>query len=84
MEMGSIFYKGHEFFDEKLVEQDCIETQTIEMHKKKKSECHNVTKQNCVTKWVVLPSGEKVGTPEFLINEGLRLSILGKSFPIFF
>ena len=70
MEMDTVFYKGHEWFDEKLVEKDCVETQTIEMHKKKKSECHNVTKQNCVTKWEILPNGEKVGTLEFLIIEG--------------
>jgi hypothetical protein len=60
MEMGAVFYKGHDWVDTKLVEQDCVETQTIEMHKKKKSECHDVTKQNCVTKWEVLANGEKV------------------------
>ena len=62
MEMDAVFYNSNELVDEKLPVQDCVETQAIEMHKKKKSECHEVTKQNCVTKWVVLPNGEKVGT----------------------
>jgi len=60
MEMGAVFYKGHDWVDEKLPVQECVETTKIEMHIKKKSECRNVTKQNCVTKWVVLPDGEKV------------------------
>ena len=60
--MDAVFYKGLEFFDNKFLEKDCVEDIKIEMHKKKKYECHNVTKQNCVTKWEVLPNGEKVGT----------------------
>ena len=34
-------------------------TKTVK-HIKKMPECKNVTKHHCVTKWEVLPSGEKV------------------------
>ena len=70
MDMDAIFYTDNDWVDEKLPVQECVETTKTEMHIKKKSECHNVTKQNCVTKWEVLPNGEKVGTLEFLIIEG--------------
>ena len=62
MDMYAIFHKSTEFFDDKFIEKDCVEVPKIEMHKKKKSECHEVTKQNCVTKWEVLENGDKVCT----------------------
>jgi len=38
----------------------CEPTIKTVKHIKKMPECKNVTKHNCVTKWEVLPSGEKV------------------------
>jgi len=60
MTMESIPYKGFKMEEKNLPIKKCTEKMKTELHKKKKSECKDVTKQNCVTKWEVLPSGEKV------------------------
>merc|ERR1739847_36129 len=60
MEMVPVEYKGFKMTNEKFVAQTCNETIVPEAHKKLRPECKNVTKQNCVTKWVVKPSGQKV------------------------
>merc|ERR1719233_2075669 len=60
MTMESIPYKGFKMEEKNLPIKKCTEKMKTELHKKKKSECRDVTKQNCVTKWEVLPSGEKV------------------------
>merc|ERR1719315_696930 len=60
MEMESKSYKSYEMETHYFDVQKCHESTTIEYHKKKKSVCKDVTKQNCVTKWEILPSGEKV------------------------
>ena len=60
MEMVPVQYDGFKMQNEIFVPQTCEVKPKIEMHKKLKPECKNVTKQNCVTKWVVKPSGQKV------------------------
>jgi len=60
MEMVPVQYNGFKMQDENFIPQTCEETEITEMHTKKKPECKMVTKQNCVTKWVVKPSGQKV------------------------
>lgn len=44
------------FYDVK----ECKPVETQIMHEKKIPDCKNVTKHHCVTKWEILPSGEKV------------------------
>ena len=58
--MVPVQYNGFKMKDENFIPQTCEETEITEMHTKKKPECKMVTKQNCVTKWVVKPSGQKV------------------------
>ena len=60
MTMEALPYKGHKMVPKFFQRKKCREEMKTEIHKKKKSECKDVTKQNCVTKWEVLPSGEKV------------------------
>ena len=60
MEMEQHQYKGFKMTNEKFIAQTCYETEVPELHDKQRPECKNVTKQNCVTKWVVKPSGQKV------------------------
>merc|ERR1712037_1031391 len=60
MEMVPVQYNGFKMEDKEFVPQTCEVKPKMEMHKKLKPECKNVTKQNCVTKWVVKPSGQKV------------------------
>jgi len=60
MEMVAVQYKGFKMEDKEFVPQTCIEDEVEEFHTKMRPECKNVTKQNCVTKWVVKPSGQKV------------------------
>ena len=47
---------GYDYFQTKK----CEPFTAIVDHWKEKYVCANVTKQNCVTKWEMLPSGEKV------------------------
>ena len=47
---------GYDYFQTKK----CVNFTTEVEHQKLKYECHNVTKQNCVTKWKMLDNGEKV------------------------
>ena len=60
MDMVAVNYNGFKMQNELFIPQTCVETETEELHTKKKPECKMVTKQNCVTKWVVKPSGQKV------------------------
>ena len=60
MEMEQHQYKGFKMTNENFIPQTCTLDEDLEMHTKKRPECKNVTKQNCVTKWVVKPSGQKV------------------------
>ena len=53
------------------------EPKTIK-HIKKMPECKNVTKHHCVTKWEVLPSGEKVGISGKLLKIIFRYKLLTK------
>ena len=60
MEMVPVQYDSFKMEDQYFVPQRCVEKEVDEFHTKQKAECKNVTKQNCVTKWVVKPSGQKV------------------------
>merc|ERR1712168_1212934 len=60
MEMEALNYKSYKMEPKTFQRKKCKEEMKTEIHKKKKSVCKDVTKQNCVTKWEVLPSGEKV------------------------
>ena len=50
----------------------CEPTIKTVKHIKKMPECKNVTKHNCVTKWEVLPSGEKVRNSTKILAQGKR------------
>ena len=60
MEMVPVNYKSYKMEPKTFFQKTCIEKPVKEYHTKQKPECKNVTKQNCVTKWVVKPSGQKV------------------------
>ena len=60
MDMVPVEYNSYTMQNEYFLPQRCTETEVTEFHTKKKPECKMVTKQNCVTKWVVKPSGQKV------------------------
>jgi|ERR1712212_254278 len=60
MEMQALPYKSYKMEPKTFQRKKCKEEMKTEIHKKKKSVCKDVTKQNCVTKWEVLPNGEKV------------------------
>ena len=60
MEMEPVEYKSFKFVDRYLPVKECTPGSRIDTHRKKKPQCSKVTKQNCVTKWEVLPSGQKV------------------------
>merc|ERR1711936_597039 len=60
MENAPIKYNVTTMKDEYYDEIKCYPEERIIQHKKQVPECKNVTKHNCVTKWEVLPSGEKV------------------------
>ena len=45
---------------------ECEPTQKTVKHIKKMPECKPVTRHNCVTKWEILPSGEKVCNSQIL------------------
>merc|ERR1712168_454562 len=60
MEMVPLPYKGNKMVRKIFEQQVCTEELIMEKHKKKRPKCEEVTKQNCVTKWEILPTGEKV------------------------
>ena len=60
MEMVPVQYNGFKMENKEFTPQTCEEREVEEYHEKHKPVCKNVTKQNCVTKWVVKPSGQKV------------------------
>ena len=60
MEMEGLSYKSYEMKEHYFGRKKCHEETITEYHTKKKSECKDVTKQNCVTKWEIKPNGEKV------------------------
>ena len=86
MDRVQIDYKGYKMTDEVFKPRTCKETEVIEMHTKKKPECKKVTKQNCVTKWVVKPSGQKVcnSCADHVILTGHQMTNLGSNFEYFF
>jgi len=60
MGMDAIKYNVTEMTEKFYHVKECKPTQRTVKHIKKKPVCKPVTKHNCVTKWEVLPSGEKV------------------------
>jgi len=58
--MEPLTYKSFKMTPQSFKRKKCTEKTKIEFHKKKRSECKDVTKQNCVTKWEVKPGGQKV------------------------
>ena len=48
-----------------FVEKSCYEGKKTIPHKKHFPECHNVTKQNCVTLWETDDDGEQVKSEQF-------------------
>merc|ERR1712142_1124191 len=60
LSLESLPYKGFEMVPKFFQRKKCKESTKIEFHTKKRSECKDVTKQNCVTQWEVFSSGQKV------------------------
>jgi len=60
MEMVPLPYTGNKMVRKMFDQQVCTEKLIKEKHKKRRPKCEEVTKQNCVTKWEILPTGEKV------------------------
>ena len=60
MEMVPLKYKGNKMVRNIFEQQVCKEELIMEKHIKRRPKCEEVTKQNCVTKWEILSTGEKV------------------------
>jgi len=60
MGMETIEYNATELTEKLFEVKECKPTQKTVKHIKKMPECKPVTRHNCVTKWEVLSSGEKV------------------------
>ena len=60
MGMNTTKYNVTEMTEKFYHVKECKPTKRTVKHIKKKPVCKPVTKHNCVTKWEVLPSGEKV------------------------
>ena len=79
--MVPVQYNGFKMEDKEFVPQTCEVKPKMEMHKKLKPECKNVTKQNCVTKWVVKPSGQKVSNLDMKLPNTFQ-TLLGQTHKI--
>ena len=81
MEMVPVQYNGFKMESKEFTPQTCEEREVEEFHIKQRPECKNVTKQNCVTKWVVKPSGQKVSNLDMKLPKTFQ-TLLGQTHKI--
>ena len=68
MGMATTKYNVTEMKEKLYYVKECEPKQTTVKHIKKMPKCKPVTRHNCVTKWEILSSGEKVGSFDILFK----------------
>ena len=53
-------FNGSDIETKEFPVKECRKEPITKPHIKQVPECHNETRHNCVTKWDILPNGEKV------------------------